>query len=157
MPDVSTSDSPMKEAVRSDWPALVGSVVAIGLGAAAFWAARDFSPLGAVFPRSVGLLLVILGTLHVVFFALGRTRRAAPLDGSMLRRAAVAAVMLGWGLGLGMLGFLPASAVAMAALVAIAHHGRWTARAALVFTGASGTVLLALYGLFKFALLVPLP
>lgn len=140
-----------------DLAGVVGSVLAIVVGAAAVWAARDFSPLGAVFPRSVGALLIALGALYIAFALLGRTQRSAALTGSMPRRAAVAAVMLGWGFALGPLGFLPASAVAMALLIAIANHDPWSARTAVVYGAAAGVVLIALYALFKHVLLVPLP
>jgi hypothetical protein len=147
----------MREQAEYDLAGGAGSALAIAVGAAAFWAAGDFSTLGAVFPRAVGALLMVLGALHIVFVAAGRTRRGLPLTGSVSRRAAVAAVMLGWGFALGPLGFLPSSAAAMAALVAIAQHERWTARSAILCGGAVGVVLMALYGLFKHILLVPLP
>lgn len=142
---------------RADLPGAIGSALAIAVGGAAYWAARDYSPLGAVFPRTVGVLMVALGALYLIFVALGRTRRAAAIQGSSFRRGAVAAVMLGWGFALGPLGFLPSSAAAMALLIAIAHHGRWTPRTAVLFGAAAALVLVGLYALFKHALLVPLP
>ncbi len=147
----------MTEPVRADIPGAIGSVLAIGVGAGAWWAARDYSPLGAVFPRSVGLLLVVLGGLYLALVAAGRTRRAAALQGAHLRRIGVAAVMLAWGFALGPLGFLLSSAVAMAALMVIAHHDRWSPRRATLYGAAAGGVLIGLYALFKFALQVPLP
>jgi putative tricarboxylic transport membrane protein len=147
----------MSEPARRDLPGAIGSALSLAIGAASFWAAGDYSRLGAVFPRSVGLLLMTLGAIYLVLAVLGRTHRAASAEGSMPRRALVAAVMLGWGFALGPLGFLPSSAAAMAALVAIAQHDRWTARTAVLYGGATGLVLLALYALFKHALLVPLP
>lgn len=146
----------MSEA-RADLPGALGSACAIAIGAAAIWASRDFSDLGAVFPRSVGVLLVVLGALYIAFMLLGRTRRGAALGGSFVRRAAAALVMLGWAFLLGPLGFIASSGAAMAALLVIAHHGRWTPRQALYYGGAAGCVLIGLYALFKFALQVPLP
>jgi putative tricarboxylic transport membrane protein len=147
----------MAEPHRPDLPGAVGSALAIAVGAASFWAARDFSALGSVFPRSVGVLLMVLGALYIALAVLGRTRRGATVEGSTARRALVAAVMLGWGFALGPLGFLPSSAAAMAALIAVAHHGRWSARQAVLFGAAAAGALLALYALFRHALLVPLP
>ena len=142
---------------KPDLPGALGSVLAIGIGAGAIWASRDYSPLGAVFPRSVGVLLIALGVLYLVFVALGRTTAPRALDGSMGRRGAVAAIMLGWGFGLEPLGFLGSSAIAMALLIAVAHHDRWSPLRAVGYGGAAGFVLIALYTLFKHALLVPLP
>lgn len=142
---------------KADVIGAIGIVLAMALGAATLWAARDFSPFGSAFPRTVGLLLIVFGGLYLVFVALGRTAPTAALQGSMARRVLVAAVMLGWGFALGPLGFLTSSAVAMTLLLVIAHHGRWTLRSAALFGAASGVVLMALYALFKLALLVPLP
>jgi putative tricarboxylic transport membrane protein len=142
---------------RADRIGAAGSAVAIALGVAAFWGARDFSDLGAVFPRSVGALLVVLGSAYIALTLLGRTRRIDALGGSSVRRAATALVMLGWAFTLGPLGFLASSAAAMAALLVIAHHDRWTPRRAVAYAGACALVLIGLYSLFKFALQVPLP
>jgi len=142
---------------RPDRIGAVGSAVAIVIGAAAFWGARDFSDLGAVFPRSVGALLVVLGVAYIVLTLLGRTRRIDGLGGSAVRRTATAGVMLGWAFTLGPLGFLASSAAAMAALLVIAHHDRWTPRRAVLYAVACALVLIGLYSLFKFALQVPLP
>jgi hypothetical protein len=140
-----------------DLPGAIGSVLAIAIGAASVLAAGDYSPLGAVFPRAVGVLLIALGALYIFFVVTGRARAGEAPKGSTPRRAAVAAIMLGWGFALGPLGFLPSSAVAMALLMVVAHHGRWSPRTAGLYGGAAGVVLLALYGLFKHLLLVPLP
>ncbi len=141
----------------SDRIGAAGSAVAIAIGAAAVYGARDFSDLGAVFPRSVGVLLVVLGSAYIVLTLLGRTQRIDALSGSTVRRGATALVMLGWAFTLGPLGFLASSAAAMAALLVIAHHDRWTARRAVSYAGACALVLIGLYSLFKFALQVPLP
>ncbi len=143
--------------VRSDLPGALGSAAAIVVGAAAIWAARDYSDLGAVFPRSVGALLVALGALYIVLTLAGRTQRVAALGGSFVRRAATAATLLAWAYTLGPLGFLASSAAAMAALLVIANHDRWTLRRAVLYSAASALVLIGLYSLFKIALQVPLP
>ena len=150
-------NEPQARQSAADLPGAVGSVLAMAVGAGAFWAARDYSTLGAVFPRAVGVLLMALGALYLVFVIRGRTRRAVHPQGSALRRGAVAAIMLGWGFALDALGFLPSSALAMALLLVVAHHERWTARTAVLFGGAAALVLIGLYALFKHVLLVPLP
>ena len=135
----------------------VGSVLLVALGAAAWWDAGDFSELGAVFPRTVGVLLVVLGTVYLALTLLGRTRRLPALGGSNARRLAAAAVLLGWAFGLPVMGFLASSGLAFALLLMIANHSRWTARTLMLY-GASGLLVLGgLYALFKLALLVPLP
>lgn len=140
-----------------DIPGAIGSALMVLVGAAAIWAARDYSDLGAVFPRTVGALLIVLGIVYIVLVVLKRTRRGAAVDGSALRRALVAVVMLAWGFALGPLGFLPAGAAAMAALLMISHHDRWTLRTALAYGLSSAMVIGLLYTLFKHVLQVPLP
>jgi hypothetical protein len=129
----------------------------MALGAAAIWAARDFSDLGGVFPRAVGALLIVLGALYIGLTLAGRTRRVAEIGGANLRRAAAALTLLAWAFTLGPLGFLASSAGAMAALMVIANHERWTLRRAVVYVASSALVLIGLYSLFKIALQVPLP
>ncbi len=142
---------------RPDIPGAAGSALMVAIGAAAIWAARDYSELGAVFPRTVGALLVALGIVYIALVALGRSHRVDVAEGSFARRVLAAAVMLAWAFTLEPLGFLPSGGAAMAALLLIAHHDRWTLRTALVYGLATATVLGLLYALFKFALQVPLP
>jgi hypothetical protein len=142
---------------RRDVAGAVGSAVLVALGVASFVAAREFSDLGAVFPKTIGALLVVFGALWLVLFAIGRTQAAAPLEGSMPRRAATAAVMLAWAFALPPLGFLPASAAACAALLLLARHGRGSKATLLVQAVATALLLLGLYVLFQHALAVPLP
>ena len=135
----------------------LGSAAAMALGAVAIWAARDFSDLGAVFPRAVGALLVALGALYIGLTLAGRTQRVAALGGSHVRRAAAAVTLLAWAFTLGPLGFLARSAAAMAALMVIANHEHWTLRRAVLYAAFSALLLIGLYSLFKIALQVPLP
>ena len=142
---------------RSDIPGAVGSALMVMIGAAAVWASRDYSDLGAVFPRTVGALLVVLGIVYIVLVVLGRTRRGEAVDGSSIRRALVAVVMLAWGFALGPLGFLSSGVAAMAALLMIAHHDQWTLRTALGYGLSIAAVIGLLHTLFKHVLQVPLP
>ena len=143
--------------VGRDVGGAIGCVVFIAVGAAALWHAGEFSMLGAVFPRGIGGLLIGLGVAYLVLFALGRTRAVAPLDGSLVRRAGVALVMLGWAFALVPLGFLGSSALAFVLLLAIANHERWTVRRILLYPLSGALLLGGLYTLFKIVLLVPLP
>ncbi len=143
--------------IRPDIPGAIGSGLMVLLGAGAIYAARDYSDLGAVFPRTVGALLVALGIVYILLVVMGRTRRVAGSDGSALRRTLVAVVMLGWGFALGPLGFLPSGAAAMAALLLIAQHERWTLRTAVLYGLSTSVILGGMYFLFKQVLQVPLP
>lgn len=150
-----TDDKPVLRG--ADIAGAIGSALAIVLGVAAWWAAADYSPLGSVFPRSVGALLIALGATYLVLVARGRTRAAPPLAGSNLRRAGVALAMLVWAFTLEPLGFLGSSAMAMAALLFIANHEARSLRQLVGQALAAAVLLGALYALFKHALNVPLP
>ena len=156
MPD-SPATGTRPAAPGHDIAGAVGSAIAIALGTAALWSAREFSSLGAVFPRTISILMILLGLLYLGMVFAGRTRRAPPLQGSRWRRGAVAAVMLAWAFLLVPLGFLGSSAAAIAALLAIANHDRWTLRTVIGYGAASAFVLGGFYVLFKLVLLVPLP
>ncbi len=144
-------------ATGRDTGGAVGSVVFIGIGVAALWHSGEFSMLGAVFPRGIGGLMIGLGVAYLVLFALGRTRAVAPIEGSLLRRAGVAVVMLAWAFALVPLGFLGSSALAFALLLVVANHERWTARRLLLYPLSGALLLGGLYTLFKLVLMVPLP
>ena len=149
---------PAQSSERSrDIGGAVGSVLMVIIGAAAFWNARDFSALGAVFPRTISALMIALALLYLVLVLTGRTRRAEPAGGSIWRRAGVAVVMLAWAYLLVPLGFLGASAAAIVALLVIANHNPWTPRTVLRYGTAAAFVLATFYVVFKHVLQVPLP
>ncbi len=147
----------MADRPRPDILGAIGSGLMVLIGAGAIWAARDYSDLGSVFPRTVGALLVALGIVYIVLVTMGRTHSVAGEPGSAIRRWLVAIVMLSWGFALGPLGFLPTGVAAMTSLLLISHHDRWTLRTALAYGIATAVVLGLLYVLFKHALQVPLP
>ena len=140
-----------------DIPGLVGCLLIIAIGVAALVYSRDFSPLGSVFPRTIAGVMIALSVWYVVLTLLGRTQRVAFGAGSAARRVALMLVMLGWAFSLNSVGFLVSSAVAFVALLIIANHDRWTARTVLIYGLVGAAILGTLYGLFRFALQVPLP
>ncbi len=140
-----------------DVAGVIGCVILIGAGIAAIVYSQDFSSLGAVFPRTVAGLMIALGLAYLVLAWRGRTRAQAPAGGSMARRAGVALVVLAWALLLDRIGFLTSSAIAIALLLVIANHERWSVRTVSGYGLASAAVLGVLYGVFRFALQVPLP
>lgn len=147
----------MAEAHSRDIAGAVACAVMVALGAATWVAAGEFSDLGAVFPRTIGGLLVAFGVVWLLLFALGRTRAAPALEGAHWRRAAVAGVMLAWAFALAPLGFLPASAAACTVLLLVSRHGRWSLPALLGQALATALLLIGLYVLFQHVLRVPLP
>lgn len=143
--------------VRRDVPGLVGCACAIAIGIAAIAFSGDFSPLGAVFPRTISGVMIALAVLYA-FFALRRPRRVAVMEsGSTPRRAGVIVVMLVWAFALQPVGFLFTSTCATFALLLIAQYNRWSARTALIYGFSLALVIGLLYLLFSHVLQVPLP
>jgi hypothetical protein len=140
-----------------DWPGAVGSALAVAVGIAALAFSGEFSMLGAVFPRTISVLLIVLGLLYIGLTVRGRTRAGSSAPGSTPRRIGVMVVMLAWAFALQPVGFLPSSAVAFVLLLALAQHERWTPRRLVGYATAGAVLLTGLYALFKLVLLVPLP
>lgn len=130
-------------------------VMLIALGV--FRAAADFEMLGAVFPRAIASLLMVLAGLYIVLALKRPSPRPAPVEGSRWRRLAMFVVMLAWALLLEPLGFLTTSLACYAAALLIANYDRWTARMTLAYASVGLVILVGLYVLFSQILMVPLP
>lgn len=140
-----------------DVPGVVVSVVAIAIGLLVLREAREFDTLGAVFPRAIAILMMVLAACFVVLAVIGRGGATPSPVGSNGRRLGMFGVMLAWALLLEPLGFLATSLVCYVIALLIANFDRWTPRMAVVYGGAGGLVVIGLFVLFRFALKVPLP
>lgn len=147
----------MSENPRRDIPGIAGSVVFIIVGVLAFWGARDFSPLGSVFPRSMAVAMVVFAAAYIVMALLRPSAPTAMPAGSPWRRSAAMAVLLAWAFLLGQVGFLTTSVIAYTALLIIANYDRWTPRMAVIYAVVGALVLGGLYWIFHQVLQVPLP
>jgi hypothetical protein len=147
----------MNENPRRDIPGIAGSVVFIIVGILAFWGARDFTPLGSVFPRTMAVTMVMCAAAYIAMALLRPTAPAATPAGSTWRRGAIMVVLIAWAFLLGHVGFLATSIVAYTALLVIANYDRWTPRMVVVYALAGALVLGGLYWVFYQVLQVPLP
>ncbi|MBE0619684.1 MAG: tripartite tricarboxylate transporter TctB family protein [Burkholderiales bacterium] len=147
----------MNENPRRDIPGIAGSVVFIIVGILAFWGARDFSPLGSVFPRTMAVAMVVFAAAYIAMALLRPTAPAAMPVGSPWRRGAVMVVLIAWAFLLGRVGFLTTSVAAYTALLIIANYDRWTPRMAVIYAVVGALVLGGLYWVFHQVLQVPLP
>lgn len=147
---------------RSHTGAAGGAVVSallIGAGVLALWDTASYVDLdSAVFPRTVAgaMILACLATIFRWFLG-----RATPVPeqpkGSARRRALLVAIMLAGSLAMPYVGFLPAAAVAFAALLLIAMYDPWTRYRMIVYPLVGIAVVFGFYYLFSELLLVPLP
>ena len=147
----------MDERPRRDIPGIAGSVVFIIIGVLAFWGARDFTPLGSVFPRTMAVAMIVFSVAYIAMALLRPTAPTPAPAGSPWRRGAVMAVLLAWSFLLGHVGFLVTSVAAYTALLVIANYDRWTPRMAVLYAMAGALVLGGLYWVFHSVLQVPLP
>jgi len=143
--------------IRPDIPSIIGAAIFIVIGGLALYYSAEFSPLGAVFPRTIAATMMVLATVYIVVAVLHPRVPEAQPAGSTPRRLLLAFTMLAWALLLEPLGFLGTSIICYAAILVIANYDRWTPRNALVYTAVGAVVLGGLYGTFRFALQVPFP
>lgn len=143
--------------MRRDLPGVAGSILFLLTGTLALVYSGDFSALGAVFPRTVAAVMIVLSAVYVAV-ALRRPRTQAPhARGSASRRISLMAAMLLWAVLLDRIGFLTSSVAAFAALLVIANYDRWTPRKAVIYAAVGIAIIGGLYAIFRFGLQVPLP
>ena len=137
---------------------LMGAVAA-GFGGFLMVASRNYTDLGAAFPRAVGLSMIVLGIVLVA----GRLIRWSvstslpALEGSMARRALFVVIISIWGVSLPWLGIVLASVVGIAGLTLVSNFSRWNARRILVHIVGHAAIFAFFYGLLAYGLQVPLP
>lgn len=130
----------------------------IAVGALCLWQARGMSQLGAVFPVTIALLMMLASVLrlgqlalHVVRDNVQRERASTP------RRVLLVAAMAAWALLMPWAGFLLAGLASFFTLMAIAQHEPWSRRR-LAGHLVTGVILVGcFYALFALLLNVPLP
>ena len=148
-------------AAARDWP---GAAVALGfaaLGGYAVAGSFGMTALGAIFPRTVGAILVALSLVQALRCLAGRggalTLEDGERGGSAARRAALAAIMLVWVLAFPAVGFVATSLVAGWALLFVAEFDRLPPAA----IGLRLVIVAAMVGLFYWLMVsvlnIPMP
>ncbi len=138
-------------------PGIIASLVFAAIGIVAIYYSREFSALGAVFPRTIAAAMIVLCVVYVAVALMRPIKIEKPQPGSAGRRIALAITMLAWALFLEPVGFLVTSIVCFAAALVIANYDRWTPRLAVAYAAVGILVLGALYGVFSYVLQVPFP
>jgi putative tricarboxylic transport membrane protein len=146
-------------------PDLTGAAVALAfaaLGGFAVVESLGMTTLGAIFPRTVGGVLI---GLSLVQFGLALTGRGGQSSGEgsdtghegMERRIALIVVMIAWALLFPVIGFVVTSVVAGIALLFIAEHERPSPLGRLVRIAAVIAMVAAFYWLMVVVLFIPMP
>ncbi|MEO8080680.1 MAG: tripartite tricarboxylate transporter TctB family protein [Caldimonas sp.] len=148
----------MPEPRRADRGAAVVALLLVLLAAAALWQSREFSPLGAIFPRTIAIALLIAGAI-VAWRALrgsGPKSRGLPREGWI--RGAMLIVILALWIGLlERVGFVPTGIVAFVAIAIVTGRDAITVGRLIRFVVVATVVVVAFQLLFVEGLKVQLP
>lgn len=130
-----------------------GTIIAV-IGLSIFVIADDYTPLGAIFPKVIGLTMFSIA-LPVAFFDWKRTGFDQPFQS----RSLVTIVILGsWAVLLPLLGFVVASVLAFVAIgVAIPSNRAFAPRRILRDAVIAIVVTITIWFTLTRALFVPLP
>jgi putative tricarboxylic transport membrane protein len=112
---------------RRDVAGMICAAGFILLGLFIVFGARGMSEVGSIFPRTIGLGMVVFSLALVVVSLKGRPAPAkdqAESKGGNLHRLGLAAVMAAWVVLLPMLGFIVSSLAAFLAIMVIADYDR---------------------------------
>lgn len=147
---------------RSNVAAALVALGFAGVGLYAIVASLEMSMLGAIFPRTIGAILIALSLIQAGLALSGRGGQQSgegadtSLDG-MGRRAALIVTMVAWALLFPVVGFLSTSLAASMALLFIAEHDPPSQRWTLVRFGSVIGMVLVFYWLMVRILNIPMP
>ncbi len=143
---------------RADIGAAIVAALLMAIAAGALWQSRELSPLGAIFPRTIGAALLVTGAVVLWRTLAGRAHpsRGLPRDGWM-RGALMVVVMALWIALLERAGFAVAGVVAFFALAVITDREPSTPKRLLGFLVVALVVVIGFQLLFVQGLKVQLP
>lgn len=135
----------------------VAAVLLLG-GAGALWQSREFSALGAIFPRTIGVALLVASviTLWRTVRGVAPPTRGLQRDG-LLRGALLVAVISLWIALLEIAGFIAAGVVAYVALALVTERAALTWSRVLRFLVVAIAFVVAFQLIFVLGLKVQLP
>ncbi len=143
---------------RADGGAAVVAALLIAVAAAALWQSRELSPLGAIFPRTIGAAMLLAGgiVLWRALRGLAPETRGLPREGAV-RGILMVGVTAAWIALLERAGFAVAGVVAFFLLALITDREPPTVRRLLGFIVVSLVVVIGFQLLFVHGLKVQLP
>ncbi|CAM0553878.1 hypothetical protein EHLJMEHL_03970 [Vreelandella titanicae] len=132
--------------------------VFIAIGGVCLWQSQGMSQLGATFPVTIAIVIIVSGGLRLGQLMIRGVANNTERDrGSTPRRILLVLAMAVWAFIMPWAGFPLAGLASFVTLMMIAQYKPWTPRR-LIGHLISGILLVAFfYGLFAFLLNVPLP
>ena len=151
-----TAPSPER---RRDLAGTILAVLVVLIGGYVLVATQHMSPMGAVFPRTIAVIMIItaLGLLARTLLRASPPADADGAGGSSWRRAAVIVLILAWALAFPIVGFVTTGIVAFLAILAVANHDGWEPRRTAVYVATTVLVVVLAYLLLTSVLNVPVP
>lgn len=144
--DTVVQAAPATVAKAREVPAIIFGALFIVLGTLAYLETKDLSPMGAVFPKTLSVALVLFSVILIAFqFGRPAARKAkadpAAVKPSNLRRFATIVVMGLWVMLLPMIGFFVTSLAAFLCLTAVATFERPPVRSMVFYVAMAALIV----------------
>jgi putative tricarboxylic transport membrane protein len=144
-----------------DWPGTITALIFAGLGGYAVSGSLGMTPMGAIFPRTIGLILIVLAVIQTVRCYTGHGG-ASELEegttgGSVWRRVGVGTVVLAWALLFPVVGFIVTGFLAVVALMLLAEFEPLPPKQLGIRLGIAGVMVGLFYWLMVAVLYIPMP
>lgn len=148
----------MQPTSRTDAGAVAIAALLMLVAVAALWQSREFSALGAIFPRTIGTALAVGSAVSLWRSLRGRAPRSRGIarDGAM-RSLLLVLVIAGWIAALERVGFAVAGVIGFVALAAITDRESLSVGRLIRFLLAAVLVVIGFQVLFVYGLKVQLP
>lgn len=149
---------------RIDWAGIAGSSVFAMIGSYVFITSLSLSPMAAIFPRTIGAVMVVLCAIQIATALAGNSGRSVEQTGSgaermdgLGRRLTLIATMLGWAMLFPLVGVFFTSLVAAVILMATGQFGRLTSVRLAIYLVALIIMVGGFYMLMTEVLNIPMP
>lgn len=144
-----------------DWAGAIAALAFAGTGLFAIVESLAMTPLGAIFPRTIGAVLLGLSLLQLVRCLTGRggasVLEEGETGGSTLRRLILAVVLMLWVMLFPVVGFVVTSLVAALGLMVIAEFEALTPRATVLRVAIVSAMVFLFHWLMVAVLHIPMP
>ena len=155
---------PSVTASSKDWAGAVASLFLGGVGAYVFVASFAMSPMAAMFPRTIGAILVGLSLLQIAAALTGRSARSMEVGASIAeqaeglgRRLVLIGTMISWAVLFPLVGMFVTSLAACTVLMFTALFDRLTGGRLAVFLCTTFVMVTVFYLLMTRVLHIPMP
>lgn len=147
--------------VTRDWPGFCVAIFFAGIGGYAVAQSLQMTPMGAIFPRTIGAILIVLAAIQAGRCLFGKGGASALEEGtkggSVARRIGVATIMIGWALLFPIVGFIVTGFVAVVTLMLVAEFDRLTTKALALRLVLAIAMVGLFYWLMVSVLYIPMP